>query len=71
IGTVLTLVGIPGLTPLPWWQTLAIFSYAVVACLCVNDAIKVAMVQWRVPAAVAETPVDLPPANRRASLRTI
>ena len=29
-GTVLTLVGLPGLTPLPWWQTLAIFAYAMV-----------------------------------------
>jgi len=53
IGTVLTFVGLPGLTPLPWWQTLAIFAYAMVACLVVNDAIKVAMIKWRVPAAVA------------------
>jgi H+-transporting ATPase len=53
IGTVLTLVGIPGLTPLPWWQTLAIFAYAMVACLFVNDAVKVAMIKWLVPAAAA------------------
>jgi len=53
IGTVLTFVGLPGLTPLPWWQTLAIFAYAMVACLVVNDAVKVAMIKWRVPAAVA------------------
>jgi H+-transporting ATPase len=52
-GTVLTLVGIPGLKPLPWLQTLAILGYAMVACLGVNDAIKVAMIRWRVPAAVA------------------
>jgi H+-transporting ATPase len=52
-GTVLTLVGIPGLTPLPWLQTLVIFGYAMVACLGVNDAIKVAMIRWRVPATVA------------------
>ena len=32
-GTVLTFVGLPGLMPLPWWQTLAIFVYAMVACL--------------------------------------
>ncbi len=45
-GTVLTRVGLPGLMPLPWSQTLAIFAYAMVACLVVNDAVKVAMIQW-------------------------
>jgi plasma-membrane proton-efflux P-type ATPase len=49
-GTVLTLVGLPGLMPLPWWQTLAIFVYATVACLGLNDALKVAMIRWSVPA---------------------
>jgi H+-transporting ATPase len=53
-GTVLTLVGIPGLTPLPLWQAFAIFCYAMVACLGLNDAIKVAMIRWLVPAAVAD-----------------
>jgi H+-transporting ATPase len=52
-GTVLTFAGLPGLMPLPWWQTLAIFVYAMVSCLVVNDAVKVAMTTWRVPAAVA------------------
>jgi plasma-membrane proton-efflux P-type ATPase len=52
-GTTLTFVGLPGLVPLPWWQTLAIFAYAMVACLFVNDAMKVAMIRWRVPAALA------------------
>ena len=52
-GTALTLVGLPGLRPLPWWQTFAIFAYALVACLVVNDALKVALIKWRVPAAVA------------------
>ena len=52
-GTVLTFVGLPGLLPLPWWQTLAIFAYAGVSCLVVNDAVKVAMIKWRVPTAVA------------------
>ena len=51
IGTVLALVGLPGLTPLPWWQTLVIFVYAMVSCLVVNDAIKVAMIKRVVPAA--------------------
>ena len=52
-GTMLTRVGLPGLTPLPWPQTLAIFGYAMVSCLVVNDAVKVAMIKWRVPTAVA------------------
>lgn len=53
VGTVLTRVGLPGLMPLPGWQTLAIFAYAMVSCLIVNDTVKVAMIKWRVPAAVA------------------
>jgi H+-transporting ATPase len=53
VGTVLTLVGLPGLLPLPWWQTLAIFIYAMLACLVVNDALKVTMIKRFVPAAVA------------------
>ncbi len=60
-GTVMAFVGLPGLMPLPWWQTLAVFVYAMVACLGVNDAVKVAMLKWRVPDAVAEKPVDLAP----------
>jgi hypothetical protein len=52
-GTILTRVGLPGLMPLPWPQTLAIFAYAMVSCLVVNDAVKVAMIKWRVPSAVA------------------
>jgi H+-transporting ATPase len=52
-GTILTLVGIPGLAPLPWWQMLAIFAYAMMACLLVNDTIKVALIRWRVPLAAS------------------
>jgi plasma-membrane proton-efflux P-type ATPase len=52
-GTVLPLVGLADLMPLPWWQTLAIFAYAMFSCLVVNDAMKVAMIKWRVPTAVA------------------
>ena len=52
-GTVLTFAGLPDLMPLPWWQTLAILGYAMVSCLVVNDAIKVVMIRWRVPSAVA------------------
>jgi hypothetical protein len=51
-GTVLTFVGLSDLAPLPWWQTLSVFAFAMVACLGVNDAVKVAMIKWRVPSAV-------------------
>jgi plasma-membrane proton-efflux P-type ATPase len=60
-GTVLTFVGLPGLKPLPWWQTLAVFVCAMVACLGVNDALKVAMIKWRVLKAVARKPADVTP----------
>jgi hypothetical protein len=49
-GTVLTFVGLPGLKPLPWWQMLAVFVYAMVACLVLNDGLKVALIKWRVTA---------------------
>ena len=35
--------------------------YAMVSCLVVNDAVKVAMIKWRVPNAVANRPVDITP----------
>ncbi|MBK9089955.1 MAG: plasma-membrane proton-efflux P-type ATPase [Holophagales bacterium] len=53
VGTLLTRVGLPGLAPLPWSQTLAIFAYALVSCLVVNDTAKVVLIRWRVPSAVA------------------
>jgi magnesium-transporting ATPase (P-type) len=53
IGTILARVGLPGLQPLPWWQMLAIFGYSMVACLAINDAVKVAMIRWRVPSEAA------------------
>jgi magnesium-transporting ATPase (P-type) len=53
IGTGLTFVGLPDLAPLPGWQSLAILGYAMVACLVVNDGIKVAMIKWCVPSAAA------------------
>jgi len=58
-GTVLTFVGIPGLAPLPWWQMLVIFAYAMVVCLAVNDPVKVVLIKWRIPSAEAKTPVGL------------
>jgi H+-transporting ATPase len=62
VGTTLTYVGLPDLMPLPVWQVLAIFSYAMIACLAVNDAIKVLMIKWQIPAA-ADT-VSTPPRTR-------
>ena len=53
MGTALTFVGLPGLLPLPWRQMLAVFAYAMVSCLVVNDAVKVAMIKWCVPQAAA------------------
>jgi magnesium-transporting ATPase (P-type) len=53
VGTALTFVGLPDLMPLPAWQSLAILGFAASACLVVNDAIKVAMIKWCVPLAVA------------------
>ena len=50
VGTLLTRVGLPGLRPLPWLPTLAVFAYALVACLVVNDAVKVVLIQRRTPA---------------------
>jgi H+-transporting ATPase len=47
IGTGLTFAGLPDFHPLPWWQTSTILGYAMVSCLGVNDAVKVAMIRWR------------------------
>jgi len=44
---------------LPWGQMLVIFVYAMVSCLIVNDGVKVAMIRWRVPGAVAGMRVDM------------
>lgn len=57
IGTALTTVGIKGLASEPWWQTLAIFVYAFISCLIVNDALKVVMIRWRVPHATGQSPL--------------
>jgi H+-transporting ATPase len=53
VGTALTYVGLPGLMPLPWWQTLAVLAYAMVACLVVNDNVKVVLTRWLVPGTMA------------------
>lgn len=57
-GTALTFVGIPSLMPLPGWQMLVILGYTMGVCLVVNDAVKVALIKWRIPSALAKTPVD-------------
>jgi H+-transporting ATPase len=69
-GTVLTFAGLPGMLSLPWWQTVGVFVYALVMCLVVNDALKVALIKWRVPDAVARKPVEVTPqiANRAYEL---
>lgn len=53
VGTALTYAGLPSLAPLPWWQTLVLLAYAMVACLVVNDAVKVTLTRWLVPGAAA------------------
>jgi magnesium-transporting ATPase (P-type) len=58
VGTSLTFAGLPGLAPVPCWEALAIFSYAAVACLVVNEIVKVALITWHVPSAVALSPAD-------------
>ena len=60
-GSALTFVGRPGLMPLPWWQTLSVFVYGMMACLGLNDGVEVAMIKWRGFNAVAKKPVDVIP----------
>jgi len=45
IGTSVTLVRLPELAPLSWDQMLGLFGYAMVACLVVNDAVKVILIK--------------------------
>ena len=39
-GTVLSVVGIPGLTPVPWHQTAFVLTAAMICSLVVNDVVK-------------------------------
>ncbi len=67
-GTVLTFAGLKGLGPLPWWQTASIFAYAMVSCLVVNDALKVALINRLAFAVMPAKPAAPAPAldsNRR------
>jgi hypothetical protein len=43
-----------------------VFGYAMLSCLVLNDAVKVAMVKWRVPNAVAVKAVDASPQIAKA-----
>ncbi len=52
LGTLFAIVGIPGLTPMPWWQLLVVFSFAAVMGLVINDTIKVLLMRWLVPKAI-------------------
>ena len=54
-GNALTFVGLPDLSPLPWEHMLAIFAYAMICCLVVNDTVKVVMIRWCVPTAVEQS----------------
>ncbi|HEY5491331.1 MAG TPA: hypothetical protein VIK25_09090, partial [Gemmatimonadaceae bacterium] len=49
IGTALTFVGLPDLSPLAAWQVGAVLFYSLVACLVVNDTVKVVMIRRLVP----------------------
>lgn len=59
IGTILTFVGLPGLEPLPWWQTLAVFGYAMGSCLILNDALKVAIIKLCCPNSIVTKRVKI------------
>lgn len=54
MGTGLTLVGLLDFTPLPWWQTLMLFAYAMFSCLVVNDAVKIALIRRHILRYVTE-----------------
>jgi plasma-membrane proton-efflux P-type ATPase len=45
VGTALSYTGIAGLAPLPGWQILIVLGSAALACLGVNDGIKVVMMR--------------------------
>jgi magnesium-transporting ATPase (P-type) len=45
VGTLLSTVGMPGLPPLPWAQTIAVFTYAMLCSLGLNDMVKVKLIR--------------------------
>ena len=50
-GTVLSAVGIPGLTPVPWHQTVFVLVAALICSLVINDFVKATL--FRRTAAIA------------------
>jgi hypothetical protein len=50
----------PAAAPLPRWKALVVFAYAMIACLVLNDALKVTMIRWRVLNAAARRPAGAP-----------
>jgi len=52
VGTLVSSVGIPGLAPLPWRVTLAVFGYAMRRSLGVNGLTKAAPLRWRGAASI-------------------
>jgi len=42
-GTVLTVVGVPGLTPVPWHLTVFVLAAAITCSLVINDIVKAAL----------------------------
>jgi plasma-membrane proton-efflux P-type ATPase len=52
VGSALTLVELPGLHALPPVEMLGLFGYAMIACLGLNDTLKVVMIRRLVPVAV-------------------
>ncbi len=48
VGTALTFAGLADLKPLPLLQMLSILGFAMFSCLVANDALKVALIRWRV-----------------------
>jgi hypothetical protein len=45
VGTALSTVGLPGLTPVPWPETATAFVAAMICGLGVNDGVKVALIR--------------------------
>lgn len=56
LGTLFASVGIPGLTPLPWWQVMVVFFYAMFMGLVINDSIKILLIKWLLPKSVDFNP---------------
>ncbi len=54
LGTSFAIIGIPGLTPLPWWQLITVLFYAAFMGLVINDMIKVLLIRWLVPKAITD-----------------